>query len=81
MKELHLNIVSPEMELYDGVVSRITLPGALGSFTILPHHAPIVSALNAGKVVFVTADGTERSQEIQGGFMEMSNNRVSVCID
>lgn len=81
MKELHLNIVSPEKELYDGVVNSVTLPGVLGAFTILSHHAPIVSALKAGKMVFETTDGAEHSQEIQGGFMEMSNNCVSVCID
>lgn len=81
MKNLHLNIVSPEKEIFDGEVDSVTLPGAIGSFTILPQHAPIVSSLKAGTVSFVTKNGEERSQEIHGGFIEMSNNDVSVCVD
>lgn len=81
MKDLHLNIVSPEKEIFDGEVDSVTLPGAMGSFTILPQHAPIVSSLKAGLVSYVTKDGKEHSQEIDGGFIEMSNDTVSVCIE
>lgn len=44
MKRLHLSIVSPEKEIYNEVNS-VTLLGVIGSFTILPQHAPIVSLL------------------------------------
>lgn len=49
MKKLHLNIVSPEKELFNGEVESVTLPGTMGSFSILPQHAPIVSSLGTGK--------------------------------
>ena len=45
MKELHLSIVSPEKSVFDGEVKIVTLPGTVGSFSILPGHAPIVSSL------------------------------------
>ena len=45
MKELHLNIVSPEKEVFNGEVKSVTLPGTSGVFSILPQHAPIVSSL------------------------------------
>ena len=48
MKELHLSIVSPEKSVFDGDVKIVTLPGTIGSCSILPGHAPIVSALKAG---------------------------------
>ncbi len=32
MKKLHLNIVSPEKELFNGEVESVTLPGTMGSF-------------------------------------------------
>ena len=35
MKGLHLDIVSPEKEIFTGEVDSVTLPGTLGSFTIL----------------------------------------------
>jgi F-type H+-transporting ATPase subunit epsilon len=78
MKKLHLNIVSPEKELFDGEVSSVCLPGVLGAFTILPEHAPIVSSLTEGTVSYV-AD-KEYKLDIHNGFIEMSNGVVSVCV-
>lgn len=80
MKELHLNIVSPEKSIFDGEVKIVTLPGTLGSFSILPGHAPIVSSLEAGTVSYTTMDGEEHKLEVQGGFIELSDGTVSVCI-
>ncbi len=78
---LHLNIVSPEKEIYNGEVERVTLPGTIGAFTILPQHAPIVSSLRAGNVIYVPAGGEEQTFDINGGFVEMSGGVVSACVD
>lgn len=80
MKKLYLNIVSPEKELFKGEVDSVTLPGALGSFSILPQHAPIVSSLGTGTLIYTT-DGEEHELGIQSGFVEMSNGKVAVCIE
>ena len=45
MKELHLSIVSPEKSVFDGDVKIVTLPGTIGSFSIMTGHAPIVTSL------------------------------------
>ena len=79
-KNLHLNIVSPEKIIFDGNVQIVTLPGSMGAFSILPGHAPIISSLSKGIVSFRTEDSEEHSVEVQGGFIEMNNNVVSVCI-
>ena len=76
---LHLEIFSPEKEIFSGEVEHVTLPGTMGSFTILPQHAPIISSLQAGILSYVTKDG-EHAEEIHGGFVEMSDNNVSVCV-
>ena len=81
MKKLQLTIVSPEKNLFQGEVNQVTLPGVMGSFTILPQHAPIVSSLTRGKILYVTADGTSQNLEVMGGFVEMNDNNVSVCIN
>ena len=57
MKELHLSIVSPEKSVFDGDVKIVTLPGTIGSFSILPGHAPIVSLDIQGGFVELS-DGT-----------------------
>jgi len=79
-KELHLIIMSPEKTLFDGNIERVTVPGSSGAFTILPQHAPILSSLNKGVVRIVTTEGTQQ-QEINGGFIEVKNNEVSICIE
>ena len=80
MKELHLSIVSPEKSIFDGNVKSVTLPGMIGSFSILPGHAPIVSSLKAGTLSYTTMDGEEHTMDIQGGFVEMSDGTVSACV-
>ena len=81
MKKWQLTIVSTEKKLFQGEVKQDTLPGVMGSFTILPQHAPIVSSLTRGKILYVTADGTSQNLEVMGGFVEMNDNNVSVCIN
>lgn len=81
LKKLHLSIVSPEKSVFDGDVSVVTLPGTVGSFSILPGHAPIVSSLRAGTLSYISVEGGEEHiLDIQSGFVEMSNGVVSVCI-
>ena len=70
MKKVYLNIVSPEKELYNGEVESVTLPVSIGTFTILPQHAPIVSSLREGKVMYVPIEGEEQTLDIEGGFIE-----------
>jgi F-type H+-transporting ATPase subunit epsilon len=77
---LRLCIISPEKIVYDGQVEQVNLPGASGAFTILPHHAPIVSTLVAGRIAYVAPGGAEQTININSGFVEMSDNTVSVCI-
>lgn len=79
-QKLHLIISSPEKEIFSGEIKVVTLPGAAGSFNILPNHAPIVSTLKSGTVLYVLPDDSEHTVDVQGGFIEMSNGVLSVCI-
>lgn len=81
MKALHLEILSPEKQVYSGDIDSVTLPGSAGRFTILPEHAPVISSLAAGNVVYVVAGGEEQSIGISKGFVEMNGNDVTVCVE
>ena len=74
-----LEIISSEQILFQGEVESVTLPGALGSFTVLENHASLVSTLDAGTIEYVTA-GECHSVPVGGGFVDVDNNRVAVCI-
>lgn len=78
-KKLHLSIVSPEKRLFEGEVKIVSLPGTIGSFSILPGHAPIVSSLMTGVLSYTTMDDAEHTLDIQGGFVELSDEIASVC--
>ena len=58
----------------------VTLPGELGSFTVLKNHASLISVLVAGKVVYRNEQGEEKTINIKGGLADVDNNVVSVCI-
>jgi F-type H+-transporting ATPase subunit epsilon len=77
---MRLEIISPEKTLYSGEVESVTLPGTAGSFTILKDHAPIISVLDKGKLVYRNSAG-ETELAIDGGFVEMKQNTVEVCVD
>jgi len=75
-----LEIISPEKIIYSGNAESVTLPGLSGSFTILDRHAPIISALDKGKVSY-RVSGKDMEVPTAGGFVEAKNNTVSVCIE
>ena len=77
---LQLKIVSPERIEYDGAVESIQVPGTLGQFEILTNHAPMISSLGVGEVVYTAADG-KHTIEIAGGFVEVQKNKVSLCVE
>lgn len=82
MKELHLKIVSPEKILFDGDVQFVKLPGTEGEFSLLPNHAPLISSLAKGEVVFEKQRGGEATKlAINGGFIEVNKNIVTVCAE
>lgn len=75
-----VEVISPSETMFSGEAVSVSVPGKLGSFTILNHHAPIVSVLEAGKVVVETAEGKEE-YDIKGGFIEQHDNKVTICIE
>lgn len=77
-----LEILTPEKKLFSGDVYGVQMPGISGSFEVLDKHAPLVSALKAGKVK-VLRDKQHHTTvyDIQGGFVEVLNNKVTVLVE
>ena len=78
-----LEILTPEKRIYSGDVYGVQLPGVTGLFEVLNRHAPLVSALTKGKVkVLVNANGANnQSFSIEGGFVEVLNNKATVLVE
>lgn len=58
----------------------VFLPGASGAFEVLPGHAPIISALEAGSIRWRDA-GREQSVPLDGGMVMVRNDVITVCIE
>ena len=74
-----LNIIAAEKVEFTGEVSKVTLPGAQGLFTVLENHAALISSLVAGTLVYTVGD-KDVSMEIKGGIADVNHNVVSVCL-
>lgn len=78
-----LEILTPEKKIYDGKVHGVQMPGISGSFEVLDKHAPLVSALKAGKIKVLKdkSMAVDSTFEVQGGFVEVLHNRVTVLVE
>ncbi len=79
-KTMDMTIATPEGIVFEGQVESVKFPGASGTFTVLPRHAALISALTAGKVVYAQG-GKLTEVAIQGGFVEVKKNVISVCVE
>ena len=58
----------------------MTLPGSCGPFTVLENHAPLISTLLRGEIVYV-AEGKEVKIAVEGGIVEVTDNQIVVCLN
>ncbi len=75
-----LEIISAHEVVFTGEVVSVTMPGQMGSFTVLKDHAPLISVLVKGKVRYTDPKGETGSFEIAGGVADVNNNVISVCV-
>ncbi len=80
MAKLQLAVVTAEGESFSGEVDMVVAPGEVGEFTVLPSHARLISTLAPGILRF-DQGGESVSLALTGGFLEVSDNRVTVLAD
>ncbi len=78
---MHLEITTPDKEIFSGEIKLIQLPGIDGSFEILQNHAPLISILKKGKVRIVNTEDQEEKFDINGGVIEVLKNKVLVLAE
>ncbi len=80
MSSLKLDVVTAERIVYSEDVDTIIAPGMEGQLGILPHHAPLMTILQAGELI-VRRGGEEDTLAISGGFLEVRPDRVIILAD
>ncbi len=78
--KLNLEVVTPRKLVVSDEVDLCTVPGTEGVFGVMANHAPILSTLNIGQMHF-NKDGETVKLAISGGFVEVSNNKMTVLAE
>ena len=76
-----LEIITPESKLFEGEVTSVKFPGTDGEFGVLNNHAPIISTLTKGSIVVIDNNNESKNFDINGGVIEMQNNKIIVLVD
>jgi len=75
--EIRLDIVTPERLVAHDAVNSVTIPGKNGYLGILPGHAPLLTELVPGELVYVRA-GAKHGVAVNWGFAEVLPDRVII---
>ena len=79
---LQVQVVSPERVLWSGEAEMVTtrvLEG--GDISFLTGHVPYLGALDIGLMIVRPESGDDIAFAVHGGFVEVSNDTVSVISD
>jgi F-type H+-transporting ATPase subunit epsilon len=81
---MFIEIVTPDKKVFEGEAISAIFPGTDGSFQILNNHAALVSTLGKGNIIFVKTinnKSEEVQMEVDGGVVEVLNNKVTVLAE
>ena len=79
---IHVDVVSAEESIYSGEAEFVVLPGVAGELGIYPKHTPLLTQIKPGAVrIKVPNEAEETLVFVQGGFLEVQPNVVTVLAD
>lgn len=81
LKNMKLEILTPDKKVYEGEIRSVTVPGTMGSIEVLKDHAPIISTLEDGKVIIRKDNSSDETIYIKGGVIEVLNNSIMVLAE
>ena len=80
MATMRLEIITAERQVYSDEVEVLVAPGIDGELGILPHHSPLMTALQLGEIM-IRKEGQETYLAVTGGFLEVMANQVTILAD
>jgi F-type H+-transporting ATPase subunit epsilon len=78
---MDLEIVTPEKTIFKDTIDEIALNTADGEIAILPNHVNLFTKVMPGEVAIKYDKNKELFMAITGGFLEISNNKVTLLAD
>jgi F-type H+-transporting ATPase subunit epsilon len=78
---VQVELVSPERILFSGDATMVVCRTTDGEIAFLENHAPLIGLLGIGPVRIYQGDTIVERAAVHGGFVEVSNNRVTILSD
>lgn len=78
--KLSFSLVSPEREVFNGLVDQVDAPGVEGDFGVLADHAPFMTALREGPVT-VFDGSNKRVFNVHGGFADVTPAGLTILAE
>jgi F-type H+-transporting ATPase subunit epsilon len=78
---LKFELVTPERMALSQDATQVVVPGLEGYFTVLPGHAPVISALRPGVVDVTLPDASKARIFVKGGFAEVNPQHLTVLAE
>jgi F-type H+-transporting ATPase subunit epsilon len=81
MAQIRCEVVTAERSVFEEDVDMVVAPGISGQLGILPHHAPLITALTFGELIIHREGQDDEYIAIGGGFMEVGPDHVIILAD
>jgi F-type H+-transporting ATPase subunit epsilon len=81
MATFTFELVAPERVIFSGDVDAVVLPATEGDMTVLPGHAPMMTALKTGFLIITDRPGNGRRVLVRGGFADVNQNGLTVLAE
>ena len=80
MATFNVNVVTYQEKVLEQEADFLLVRTTEGDMGVLPNHSPFVAELAIGEMM-IRLNGTEKSYFVSGGFLEISNNNVTILAD
>jgi len=71
-------VVSPDEVLFEGDITKMTVPGLKQVLAILPDHTPLYAQLASGPVILEMLDKPAVTLMIESGIVRVRSNQVTL---
>nr|WP_202884659.1 F0F1 ATP synthase subunit epsilon [Actinopolymorpha cephalotaxi] len=78
---MHVELVAPDRTVWSGEATTVIARTSDGDIGILPGHAPVLGLLVDGVVEVRTPESEIYVAAVQGGFLSVANDRVSILAE
>jgi len=78
---IELEIVTPERQVVKDRATEIQIPGRNGYLGILPGHAPLITELAIGEIVYTNDSGESTRLSVAWGFAEVLPDKVTILAE